>query len=162
MNLIGKSTNALARWTENPKLSHLAFAKIISVAGTPAYLICSELFALIVLTAVYLCITVRGVPVQSAYAFAGYGAILCSVLGDYKSGYKFAKLALEMLQRPGTEKIKARITVLTNYLIIHWKEHLKNTLRPLQEGCQIGLETGDLEYATLAADTYIFYKFTLT
>ncbi|WP_081980641.1 PAS domain-containing protein [Neosynechococcus sphagnicola] len=40
--------------------------------------------------------------------------------------------------------------------VLHWKEHLKESLEPLLETYQIGLENGDLEFAAYCAHCYCF------
>ncbi|MBN2440919.1 MAG: diguanylate cyclase [Spirochaetales bacterium] len=159
IHLIGKRIEDLDKLPLKETLP-AAFYNLYVLIGTPAFFFKPEVYVLIILTGVYQCVRGEGSdPAPIAYAYAGYGAILCSVLGDYESGYKFAQLALKMLKKPGTEKIKAKTILAVNYLIIHYKQHLKNTLQLLKDAFQIGLETGDLEHATLAAVLYIFYRF---
>ena len=47
----------------------------------------------------------------------------------------------------------------TYSFIVHWKEHVQETLPPLLEGYQSGLETGDLEFAAYTANRYCMHSF---
>jgi tetratricopeptide (TPR) repeat protein len=100
------------------------------------------------------CKTVRlsvkyGNTAASPYLYTFYGSLLCEDAKDTNTGYRFGKLALSLSDRFRESQVKT-ITVVNNS-IIHWKEHLRITLRPLQEAHRIGVETGDLEFAAWAA-----------
>jgi PAS domain S-box-containing protein len=43
--------------------------------------------------------------------------------------------------------------------IKHWKKHIRETIRPLPEAFQSGLETGDFEYAGFCAFFYCYHSF---
>ena len=95
----------------------------------------------------------------AVYAYAFYGLILCAFLGDIDSGYRFGKLALRMLDQFNTRELRAKIGNLLNAFVIHWKDHARETIEPMRESIQFGLETGDIEYACYNATTYSAYIF---
>ncbi|WP_408036166.1 trifunctional serine/threonine-protein kinase/ATP-binding protein/sensor histidine kinase [Tolypothrix bouteillei] len=95
----------------------------------------------------------------SPFAYATFGLILCGAIGNIKMGYQFGQLALRLLSQPHTRAFKARTLLLVNDFIIHWKEHTRELLKPLLEGYQIGLESGDLESAAYCAHTYCFQSY---
>ncbi len=97
----------------------------------------------------------------SPFAYATFGLVLCGMFGNIESGYEFGQLALELLSQPHTYSLKARTLTIVNNFIIHWKEHGRELLKPLLEGYQIGLETGDLESAAYCAYTYCFHSYAL-
>lgn len=49
--------------------------------------------------------------------------------------------------------------MFVNIFIIHCKAHVRESLEPLLEGYQSGLETGDLESAAYCAHSYCFQSF---
>jgi predicted ATPase len=51
--------------------------------------------------------------------------------------------------------------LIVNSSIIHWKEHVRDTLQPLLEAYQCGLETGDLEFAAYGAHSYCFNSYAI-
>jgi class 3 adenylate cyclase/GAF domain-containing protein len=91
--------------------------------------------------------------------YAAYGLILCGVLGDIESGYKFGNLALSLLERLNAKKVKARTIAIVNYFIRHWQEHGRQTLQPLLFAYSSGLETGDLEYGTYSLLWNSYYSY---
>ncbi|MDM8540101.1 hypothetical protein QUF90_03340 [Desulfococcaceae bacterium HSG9] len=95
----------------------------------------------------------------SAVAFLGYGIILCCVLGDINRGNQFGKLALNLMKQFINQEFKARIIWSVYALLIHWKKHARKTVRLVSENYQIGLETGDFEYASYSASIYSTYSF---
>ncbi|MBW4448142.1 MAG: AAA family ATPase [Spirirestis rafaelensis WJT71-NPBG6] len=95
----------------------------------------------------------------SAFAYAAFGLVLCIRVGDIQSGYEFGQLALTLLSQPHAHTLKARTLYILNYYIIHWKEHIRESLQPLLEGYQSGLETGDLESAACCAYVYCYNSF---
>jgi len=64
-----------------------------------------------------------------------------------------------MLERSDVGEQKASIYHLVNAFVIHWKEHVRDTLKPLSEGFQSGLETGDFEYAAHCAFFHSYHSF---
>ncbi|MBD0386065.1 MAG: PAS domain-containing protein, partial [Nostoc sp. C3-bin3] len=95
----------------------------------------------------------------SPSAYATFGLILCGMVGKIEAGYQFGQLALGMLSQPNTHSLRAKTLFVVNVFIIHWKEHLKETLESLLEGYQSGLETGDLEFAAYCAISYCSQSF---
>ncbi|MBD2528013.1 PAS domain-containing protein, partial [Nostoc sp. FACHB-133] len=95
----------------------------------------------------------------SPLAYATFGLVLCGTLENIEFGYQFGQLALRLLSQPYTYALKARSLLIVNDFIIHWKEHTRVLLKPLLEGYQIGLETGDLESAAYCAYTYCFQSY---
>ncbi|BAY26478.1 serine/threonine protein kinase and signal transduction histidine kinase with GAF and PAS/PAC sensor [Calothrix sp. NIES-2100] len=95
----------------------------------------------------------------SPFSYAIFGLILCGLVGDIESGYQFGQLALGLLSQPNTHSLKARTLFMAHEHVLHWKEHIKESLEPLLEAYQIGLETGDLEFAAYCAHCYCFHLY---
>ncbi|MGK7876493.1 MAG: AAA family ATPase [Xenococcaceae cyanobacterium] len=112
-----------------------------------------SLLPLVSFTMVELCINYGNSPL-AAYAYGLYGLLLCGGMGDIESGYQFGKLALRVLEKFDAREIKCRIYNKFNSFIIHWKEPARKSLEPLRETIQIGLETGELEFACYATVNY--------
>ncbi|MBD1805966.1 AAA family ATPase [Microcoleus sp. FACHB-SPT15] len=158
VRLAGKRIEDLIDLSEMSDPYKLAAMRILSGVASAAYFAASELFPLIVLKQVNLSIKYGNTPVSS-YAYATYGLILSGeVVGDVESGYQFGQLALRLLDKFNAKELKARTLFIVNYFIRHWKEHLRESLSPLLDAYLIGLETGDLEYATYSAGAYCYYS----
>ncbi|MBW4565369.1 MAG: AAA family ATPase [Mojavia pulchra JT2-VF2] len=138
----------------------LAAMQILSSITIAAYSTAPILMPLLVSKQVNLSIQYGNASV-SPFAYASFGLILCGMVGDIEFGYQFGQLALSLLSKLNTHALRAR-TLLTVYtFIIHWKEHARVLLKPLLEGYQNGLETGDLEFAAYCAYNYCFQSFLL-
>ncbi|MBD2186337.1 trifunctional serine/threonine-protein kinase/ATP-binding protein/sensor histidine kinase [Aerosakkonema funiforme] len=129
--------------TEADKKAALRFLASITAA---AYIAIPQLLPLIVCEEINLSIKYGNAPL-SAYSYAIYGTILCGVVGNLEAGYQFGQLALKTLARFHAKEITAKVSINVGGDIKHWQEHGRETLKFLRSGYQIGLETGDLEFA---------------
>ncbi|MDR9896579.1 AAA family ATPase [Aetokthonos hydrillicola Thurmond2011] len=144
-----------------PKMTEaqpLAVMGILSSTIVFAYQAVPELFSLIVLKQINLSIKHGNAPL-SAFAYVAYGLILCGMVGDIESGYQFGKVAESLLSKYQTKDVTAKVLETFNQFIRPWKEHIKETLRPLLEVYSIGLETGDLEFAGYALYCYSLHTY---
>jgi predicted ATPase len=136
----------------------LAAGRIIARAGAAAYQVMPEFLLLFASKGIKLSLK-HGNTSLSAYGYASYGVILCGVLEDINAGYQFGQLALSVLLRFNAKELKAKVFMVFNSFIRHWQEHLRTTLKPLQEGYKSGLETGDLEYAAYCVYVYCYHSY---
>lgn len=143
---------------EMSELEKLAAMRILSSITITAQIAAPDLTPLLASKQVNLSIQ-YGNTFVSPFAYATFGLILCSVVGNIEAGYEFGQLALKLLSQCHTHALKARTLNIVNNFIIHWKEHARELLNPLQEGYQSGLETGDLEFAAYCAYTYCFQSY---
>ena len=144
-----------------PKMSNsdkLAAMRILSSITVPAYLAAAELLPLLASKQVNLSIE-YGNASLSPFAYATFGMILCEMIENIESGYQFGQLALGLLSKFNTHVSKARTLTSVIHFIIHWKEHIKESLELLQEAYRSGLETGDLEFASYSAYIYCLHSF---
>ncbi len=131
----------------------LAVMRILSSTMTLAYQVAFELCPLILVKQINLSVKYGNAPL-SAFAYAVYGLMLCGLVGDIDSGYRFGKLAESLLSRFQTKEVTAKVLETFNQFIRPWKEHIRETLKPLREVYFVGLETGDLEFAAYALYAY--------
>lgn len=135
-----------------------AALRILLSIDAPVYLCFPTLLPLTICREVNLSL-VYGNTAGSAKAYANYGLILCSGMGDLETGYQFGQLALNLLEKLASKEIFVKTSFLVNFFIRHWKEPLRQTLKPLQEAYTIGLETGDLIHAAIAAEKYCYHAY---
>jgi PAS domain S-box-containing protein len=136
----------------------LAAMQILSRIMGAAYLTTPNLMPLLVSKQVSLSIK-HGNSFVSPFAYANFGLILCGLVDNTESGYQFGQLALRMLSQSKSYSLKARTLNIVNNFIIHWKQHHREILKPLLEAYQVGLETGDFEFAAYSAYNYCFQSF---
>ena len=147
--LTGKSIESLYNIPEMTSVPKLVTTRLLSKALSAAYIGFPQLLPLIVFKKVNLYIK-SGNNTWSALTYAWYGLILCGVIQDIPSGYKFGELALKLLQKFDAKEIETNVNVTVYAFIKHWQIHVRKTLAPLLEAYQSGLNTGDLEYAAWA------------
>jgi predicted ATPase/signal transduction histidine kinase len=151
--LVGKRIAAMEDLPEIDDPEVLAALRLFCEVGTASYFARPNLMPLTVLKSVALIVR-HGNSSQSAFICSAYGVILCGVLGKFEAGYRFGRLSLHLLSRFRTASMEARIITMVSSFINHWKEPIEDTLDSLQKAYRIGLETGDLEWAAMAAHKY--------
>ncbi len=157
-NLSGKRIEDLIDLPEMREVEPLAVMRILSSITALAYQTVPELFPLFALEQINLSIK-YGNSILSAYVYVVYGLILCGVLGDIESGYKFGQLALGLLDKFNAKEVNAKNSLTFNIVIRHYKEHIRETLKPLLETYYSGIETGDLEFAAYSLMFYNSYSY---
>ncbi|MGL5063177.1 MAG: AAA family ATPase [Microcoleus sp.] len=135
----------------------LAIMRLLMSITSPALNVRSKTLRLIVVTQVNLCIE-QGYSALAAFSYSWYGTILCGA-GDVDKGYHAGQIAVKLLDRFDANLIKCQVFNMFHAFIKPWKEHARETLEPLQEGFQSGMEVGDLIYAGLSALNRCIYTF---
>ncbi len=151
IKLAGKNVEGFLHLPEMTDPKKLAIMRIIGIISGALHKAFPEIFPLTTFKLTEFSLEHGNAP-MSAVAYCGYGMILCSVLGDIDSGYRFGKMAMALTDRmPG---YRAMATFVYNGFIRHWKESLRGVLNDLLKNCQTGLETGDIAYAAYSAASY--------
>ncbi|MDZ7969787.1 MAG: AAA family ATPase [Nostoc sp. DedSLP03] len=129
--------------------------KIITATGTTNLF----LFLKVVVSQLHLCIEYGNAP-QTAATYSFYGAMMCGVIGDINSGYEWGKLAIKLQEKYNTRKLEVLVMHLYYGCIWHWKKFMRNikAQEKLLKAYQIGLDTGNNEYADSAIITYFLIK----
>jgi len=135
-----------------------AAMRILSTIIGAAYQAAPEFFPLILFKQIQLSIKYGNIP-DSAFSYATYGVILCGTVGDIETGYQFGQLSLNLLEKFQAKLLQAKILDVVESFVEHWKSHICETLKPLLEGYQSGLEVGDFEYAAYCAFEYCVHSF---
>jgi predicted ATPase/serine phosphatase RsbU (regulator of sigma subunit) len=136
----------------------LAAVQTLSSIFSSSYQAGPAFMPLLVFKQVVLSVQYGNTP-ESAFAYANYGLILCALVSDIEHGYQFGQLALKLLDKFDAKELKARTFVIMNNLVRHWKEHVKESLPPLLEGYQAGLDTGDLEWAAWCIVVHYYHAY---
>ncbi len=139
-------------------VSKLAAQRIINCVFPCAYQAAPQLLPLLVMEQVNLSMKYGNSNI-SATGYAMWALILCGVIGDIDTGYKFGQLALSLLERFDSKETQAGTIFLINADAKHYREHIKETLASLQSAYSIGLETGDLKFAALAIYIYAYHAY---
>jgi predicted ATPase/serine phosphatase RsbU (regulator of sigma subunit) len=128
----------------------LAAMQILSGLSSATYISAPQMYPLTVCERVKLSLQYGNAP-WSAFAYATYGLILCGVVQDIERGYQFGQLALNVANHFNAKEVKTKSSFIFGGMIQHWKDPIRNTLKPLLAGYQWALETGDLEFGAYCA-----------
>ena len=156
--LYGKSIESFADLPDIQDKEREAEMRLLSTAASSAYLSAPQLFVLMLLEQLEISMK-YGNSVQSPFAYCTYGVILCGLIGDIDTGYKFAKTGLSIVEKSENNELKGRTLVAANIFVTHWKDKLDDILRQLMEAYIHSLESGDVEYAAWALLCHGFHSF---
>ena len=137
----------------------LAAIRILLAVTAPAIITNPTLYFLITLRAVNLCIN-YGNPPQAAGVYIFYGKLLCGIMKDIDSGYRFGQLSLRLLEKFNIKEFKSLVLHYSAGFIRPWKEpiHNSNILEVLQAALNVGLDTGDIEHTSYNASAYCLFS----
>ena len=141
---------------ENRKVE--AALQILDSIITPAWSINPDLFNKITFTIVNLSIE-YGNSASACVGYAFYGGLLCGTFKNIDAGYKFGKLGVKLLNRYNAKFFKSKVDNLYISTVMHWKEPARETRKPHFQAVQIGLETGEIEFACYNIVESCHYQF---
>ncbi|OQW93420.1 MAG: hypothetical protein BWK79_11235, partial [Beggiatoa sp. IS2] len=156
--LMGRSIENLANLPEMTDPYKLAAMRILVSVMPSAYFAVPELLPIIIFKEINLSIRYGNSPVSS-FTYAGCGLLYCGILGEIDTGYRFGQLAVKLLTRFNTKRLEARTLMLANVILRHWKAHVRDSLKPIQDIYQIAIENGDFEYAAFIALNHSYHAF---
>ncbi len=131
--------------------------QILITIVSAAVVVAPELLIPIAFKLINICIH-SGNSRLSAYAYGFHAWMLCSSLGEIDAGYRFGKLAIQLLEKFNAKEIKCKVYQQFNVFVRHRKEPLE-AMKELVEAVQSGMEVGDIEYACYAAQDYCILQF---
>ncbi|QLE56613.1 ATP-binding sensor histidine kinase [Nostoc sp. TCL26-01] len=151
--LAGRQIEDLIHLPKMTAAEPLAIMQILSSAVTFFYQAAPEIMPLVCFKQINLSLQYGNSPL-SAFVYGIYGFMLCGVMGDIDSGYKFGNLALNLVANSHNLAAKTKIVATYNSHISHWKEHIKSRFPYFLETYSQALAVGDLEFAALSLQNY--------
>ena len=127
---------------------------VLSVFATPAWFTDENLHDLVVAQMVNLSLE-HGNSDGSCYAYALLGAVLGSNLGQYQTGFRFGKLALDLVEKRGLDRFKGRVYSCFGHHILPWTQHLHNGRVWNRLGFTAAKESGDLAFAAFSSSNMV-------
>ncbi len=118
---------------------------VLSVLIDPAYFTDKRLFCL------HLCHMVKvsiqhGTSGASAHAYGYFGSMLGPFFHRYTDGYRFAKLACDIVDKHGFVAYQARVHYAMG-TVAYWTQPITRALDSMRAGIRAAMETGDLTFA---------------
>jgi len=158
--LFGKKLEDLADLPEMAGAKPLAAMRLLVSISSSAYLTRQDLFPLLILRQMSLSAR-SGVIPHTAYALSTYGIILTGVLGDIEGGVRCGRTALKLLDRLPRVGLECRTHFCHETFLRPWREHAKHAWAALFRTYEIGIETGDVEYAAWSSMTRVMFAYFL-
>jgi PAS domain S-box-containing protein len=91
----------------------------------------------------------------SCYAYVWLGMTLGPHFGDYGAGFRFGKLSVDLVEKRGLDRFKARVEVSFGYRVIPWTRHLRTGRTLVRHAIDAAQEVGDLTFASYSHNCLI-------
>jgi PAS domain S-box-containing protein len=131
-----------------------ATLNVLSVFATPAWFTDENLHDLVVARMVNLSLE-HGNSDGSCYAYALLGTVLGSNLGRYQMGFRFGKLALDLVEKRGLDRFKGRVYSCFGHHILPWTRHLHDGRVWNRLAFNAAKESGDLAFAAFSCSNMV-------
>jgi predicted ATPase len=122
-----------------------AAMQVLSVSTPAAYLTDFHLWCLLVCRMVKLSMQ-HGMSGASAHGYALLGFILGPVFHRYGEGYRFAKLACDLVEEHGFIRYQAKVHFVMGS-VAFWTQPIASAIHFMRTGFRTAVETGDLTFA---------------
>jgi signal transduction histidine kinase/GAF domain-containing protein len=132
-----------------PRMSDRGCQATMDVLGgllPAAYLFDNNLLALVGVRMVNLSLEYGNCD-ASSYAYCQLSMVLGPRFGDFRSGLRFGKLGLDLVEERGLWRFKARVYSAFAALVLPWTRPLRESLEMARRAVEAALEVGDLPYA---------------
>jgi PAS domain S-box-containing protein len=127
---------------------------VLSVLATPAWYADENLHDLVGAHMVNLSLE-HGNCDASCHAYALLGTILGSKLRQYRAGFRFGKLAVDLTEKRGLHRFKGRVYNAFGHHIAPWARHLRDGRIWNRRAFNAAKESGDLTYAAFSSSNMI-------
>ncbi len=89
----------------------------------------------------------------SCHAYVWLGMILRSHFGDFQAGFSFGRLGIDLVEKRGLDRYKARIYSDFGHLINPWTKHLRDGVDWVRRAVATAQADGDLTFASFACNS---------
>ena len=130
-----------------------AAVQVLSEVAAPAYFIDAQLFCLVIIRMVRVSLE-HGLSLPSAHSIASWGFLLGAAFHRYGDGYRFGKLACDLVAKHGFIAAEAKVYG-TTAMIASWAQPLTNAIDFARKGARTADEAGDTVFACYSRFTLI-------
>ena len=127
---------------------------VLSVLATPAWFTDGNLHDLVGAYMTNLSLE-HGNSDGSCHAYALLGTILGATLGQYQAGFRFGKLAVDLVEKYGLDRFKARVYNAFGHHIVPWTRHLHDGRAWNRRAFNAAKESGDLTFAAFSSSNMV-------
>jgi tetratricopeptide (TPR) repeat protein len=86
----------------------------------------------------------------SCYAYALLASVLGPRFGDYEAGFGFGKLAVDLVEKHGLGRFKARVYMMVGNHVIPWTKAIRTGRGLVRRAVDAAQEAGDLTYSAFS------------
>jgi PAS domain S-box-containing protein len=131
---------------------------VLTVMTSPALFTDLNLFRLVVSRLASLSLE-HGNTDGSSLAYAWLGSVLGTHFGDYQAGFRFAGLGLDLVEKRGLDRFRARVYLVFAVHVAHWTQPLAMSRALLRRAFEAAQEAGDLSYAAYSCIDLTTHRF---
>ncbi|WP_414625076.1 AAA family ATPase [Calothrix sp. CCY 0018] len=143
--LDGREISSLLSLSQMQDAEKIIASKILMNLDPATYIGQVELYPIVSLKLVALSLKYGNIS-ESAKGYSNYGILLGSVLQNYKSGYEFGLLGVNVSNNFNNPSLKCKTYFIFAAFINHWFKHIKLTNKLFDEAYQFGLDAGELQF----------------
>jgi PAS domain S-box-containing protein len=118
---------------------------VLTMLTTPALFTEENLFRLVVCRMADLSLE-HGNSDGSCLAYAWLGSVLGMYFGDYQAGFRFGRLGLDLVEKRGLDRFRARVYLIFAVHVVNWTQNLSMSRDLLRRAFAAAQVTGDLSY----------------
>ena len=133
-----------------------AILDVLTAVEEPADFIDGNLRCLVVARMVNLSLE-HGNSDGSSIAYVQLGWLVGPRFGDYQAAFRFGELGLDLVEKRGLERFRARVSQCFAYFVNPWSRHLRTSLELLRSSFATAQEAGDLKYAVYSCDRLVTF-----
>jgi predicted ATPase/serine phosphatase RsbU (regulator of sigma subunit) len=134
-----------------------ALVDVLFKTNAPAFMAKPEASVLIGLKALRLAIEHGNAP-MSPYFYDNYGIINNATGGELDVSFRFGKLGIDLLQRPGYAEIESSTHFLFGAFNSHWRRPIAVSQEHLRHSVKAGLESGAYLHVAWAVLIGMYYR----
>jgi PAS domain S-box-containing protein len=118
---------------------------VLTMLTSPALFTEENLFRLVVCRMAALSLE-HGNSDGSCLAYAWLGSVLGMYFGDYQAGFRFGRLGLDLVEKRGLDRFRARVYLVFAVHVVNWTQNLSMSRDLLRQAFAAAQVTGDLSY----------------
>lgn len=141
-----KKTQDFAKLPQMTDKTQLAIIKLINSIGSAVYLAKIDLFPFIIFKSLRIYLK-YGNCKNSPFTYSGYGIVL-SVMNNFSKAVEYASLGRDLIKDLQSQADRAKINFTLNAFGMLWINPLKDIIPEVTKTYKLGVEVGDLEYAS--------------
>jgi PAS domain S-box-containing protein len=126
-----------------------ATMEVLTELSAPAYFVDANLWCLVPLRMANISAE-HGNCDGSCYAYSFMNTIVGQRFGDYRAGLSFGQLSLDLIEKKGLDRFKARVYFGCARSVIPWGRHIRAAAPLIRCTLETALQTGDQTYTAYA------------